>query len=117
MSFSVSDGVSSVLHVAINGVSLRQNVIADNIANLDTPGYRASSVDFESALRRALSNGDLGSMEVTTTATDTPVGPNDNNVDLRKEVLAATQSQYQYQVLTRAINDHHNLVKISVGAM
>lgn len=117
MSFSVSDGVSSLLHAAISGVSLRQNVIADNIANLDTPGYRATSVDFESALRRAIGDGELGPLQVTRTATDTPVGANGNNVDLRKEVLAATQSQYQYQVLTRAINDHHNLVKIAAGGM
>ena len=38
-----------------------------------------------------------------TTATDTPVGANDNNVDLRKETLAAIQSQFQYQMMTRAV--------------
>ena len=43
--------------------------------------------------------------------TDTPVGANDNNVDLRKETLAAVQSQFQYQMLTRATSDRFDLIK------
>jgi len=117
MPLSVSDGVSAVLHAAVDGVSVRQNTIADNIANVDTPGYRATSVDFESSLRDALVDGELGGLEISRQATDTPVGANGNNVDLRKEVLAAVQTQFTYQVLTRAITDHHNLTKIAAGAM
>ena len=52
MSFAISDPVSAVLNSALDGLSTRQQVIADNIANVDTPGYRATSVDFESALLR-----------------------------------------------------------------
>ena len=112
MSFAISDPVGSVLSTALDGLSLRQRVIADNIANVDTPGYRASSVDFESALRAAVASGDLGAeLTPVTTATDTPVGANDNNVDLRKETLAAVQSQFQYQVLTRAVSDRFDLVR------
>ena len=111
MSFAVSDPVGSVLAAALDGVSLRQQVIADNIANVDTPGFRASSVDFESALRTAVSDGDLsGARQAVTIPTDTPVGANDNNVDLRKETMAAVQSQFQYQLLTRAASDRYALV-------
>ena len=39
------------------------------------------------------------------TTTDTPVGANGNNVDLRKETLAAIQTQFQYQLLSRAVSD------------
>ncbi|WP_110208253.1 flagellar basal body rod protein FlgB [Nocardioides daejeonensis] len=117
MSLSVSDGVSAVLHAAVNGVSVRQNVIADNIANVDTPGYRATSIDFESSLRGAIADGELTGVEIQRQATDTPVGANGNNVDLRKEVMAAVQTQFQYQVLTRAVTDHYNLTKIAAGGM
>ena len=48
---------------------------------------------------------------VTTSPTDTPVGANGNNVDLRKETMAALQSQFQYQILTRAVNDKFSLIK------
>ena len=112
MSFAASDAVGFVLHTAINGLSTRQNVIADNIANVDTPGFRARSVEFESALERAIEHGSAttsgpGSVGVTVDATQTPVGANDNNVDLRKESIAAIQTQYQYQIMGRAISDRN----------
>jgi flagellar basal-body rod protein FlgB len=118
VSFAVSDAVSSVLHTALDGLSLRQNVIADDIANVDTPNFRASSVDFEDSLRRAVADGaydDGGAgaqaVSVTEEATQTPVGANGNNVDLRKETLAAMQTTYQYQLISRAMDDHYNLLK------
>jgi two-component system chemotaxis response regulator CheY len=48
-----ADGVGGVLASALDGISARQNVIADNIANVDTPGFRASTIDFETSLRAA----------------------------------------------------------------
>ncbi len=116
MPFAVSDAVSQVLASALDGVSLRQQVTADNIANVDTPNFRATSVDFETQLKAAIGDGAFASglpidVGVTTTPTDTPVGANGNNVDLRKETMAALQSQFQYQILTRAVSDRFNLVK------
>lgn len=111
MSFHLSDPVGAVLGSALDGIALRQRVIADNIANVDTPGYRASSVDFESSLRAAISSGDPGDVTPTLIATDTAVGVNGNNVDLRKETLAAVQTQFQYQVITRATTDRFELLK------
>lgn len=117
MSFHLSDPVSAILGSALDGIALRQRVIADNIANVDTPHYRASSVDFESSLRSAISSGEAGSaISPTLMATDTPVGANDNNVDLRKETLAAVQSQFQYQMLTRATSDRFDLLKTVTAA-
>ena len=122
MSFAVSDAVSQVLASALDGVSLRQRVTADNIANVDTPGFRASSVDFETQLKAAISDGaftdgdGIDHVVATTTPTDTPVGANGNNVDLRKETMAAVQSQFQYQILTRAVNERFNLVKTAAGS-
>lgn len=121
MSLVVSGSVNRVLGLALDGVSLRQRTIADNIANVDTPGYRASTVDFESSLRQAVADGEItddssAGLHAEATATNTPVGANNNNVDLRKETLAAVQSQYQYQVLTRAVTDQFNLMRDSLGA-
>ncbi|WP_426242304.1 flagellar basal body rod protein FlgB [Nocardioides sp. LHG3406-4] len=118
MSFAISDAVSHVLNSALDGVSLRQNVIADNIANVDTPGFRASSVDFETSLRSAIATGDIETSQTTATEmpTDTPIGANGNNVDLRKETLAAMQSQFQYQMMSRAVSDRHNLLRASLSS-
>lgn len=121
MPFAVSDAISSVLSTALDGVDMRQRVAADNIANIDTPGFRATSVDFESSLRAAITGGDfteaverdraMPAVDVTLAATRTPAGENGNNVDLRKESLSAMQSQFQYQLLTRAVTDRMALVR------
>jgi flagellar basal-body rod protein FlgB len=119
--FAVNDAVGQVLATALDGVSARQNVIADNLANVDTPGFRATSVDFESQLKAAIADGSFAEadgmpvdVEITSTPTETPVGANGNNVDLRKETLAGVQSQYQYQILTRAVSDRFNILKTAV---
>jgi flagellar basal-body rod protein FlgB len=123
VSFAVTDAVSQVLASALDGVALRQRVTADNIANVDTPGFRASSVDFETQLKAAIGDGSftegrgLDSVTATTVPTDTPVGANGNNVDLRKETMAAVQSQFQYQILTRAVTERFDLVKTAAAGI
>jgi flagellar basal-body rod protein FlgB len=111
-----TDPVTSVLHSALDGLALRERVIADNIANVDTPGFRASSVDFESSLQAAIADGSVteGRVGAQLLPTDTPVGVNGNNVDLRKETLGAMQSQFQYQMVSRSVSDHYDLVKTVV---
>ncbi len=47
-------GVIDILKAGLQGTSLRGKVIANNIANLDTPGYRRKDVRFEAALAKAL---------------------------------------------------------------
>jgi flagellar basal-body rod protein FlgB len=118
VSFQLSDPVGQVLNSALDGLTMRQQVIADNIANVDTPHYRASSVDFESSLQSAIAGGsdDLSAVSPTLTATNTPVGANDNNVDLRKETLAAVQTQFQYQMMTRATSDRFDRLKAVAGS-
>jgi flagellar basal-body rod protein FlgB len=48
-------------------------------------------------------------------ASGSPVGANGNNVDLRKEILAATQTQFQYQLMSRAVSDRFTLIKTVAG--
>ncbi|MFC6288144.1 flagellar basal body rod protein FlgB [Nocardioides sp. GCM10027113] len=113
------DPVGAVLGSALDGLSLRQRVIADNIANVDTPGFRATAVDFESSLAAAIRSGSIpaGGVTASELPTQTPVGPNGNNVDLRKETLAAIQSQFQYQLMSRAVTDRHDWVTTAAGAV
>lgn len=113
MPFSANDAVMATLGSALDAVHLRQRVTADNIANMDTPGFRSVAVEFESSLRSALSDGDPRNDAVTATTmlTSTPVDGTGNSVDLRKETLAAMQSQYQYAMLTRAVTNRFELLK------
>jgi flagellar basal-body rod protein FlgB len=112
---SGSDAVMGVLTAALDGLSLRQRVIADNIANVDTPNFRSSSVDFETSLKAAVESGSMDQAQAQVLASGSPVGANGNNVDLRKEILAATQTQFQYQLVSRAVSDRFTLIKTVAG--
>lgn len=47
----LTDSAQGILVGALDGLSRREAAIGANLANIDTPGYRPQSVDFESALR------------------------------------------------------------------
>ena len=46
------DHATSILEKALDGLTSRQSAISSNLANIDTPGYQAVTVDFETALRQ-----------------------------------------------------------------
>jgi len=54
------DPTQRLLEKALDGLSRREDLIASNLANIDTPGYRAASIDFESALRSELAGLGMG---------------------------------------------------------
>lgn len=115
-----SDSVGMTLRAALDGLALRQRVVANNVANLDTPGFRAEVVDFETSLRSALADGSLTdgtAPAATTSLANTPVGPNGNNVDLQSETMTAMQASLRYQLMTRAVSDRFALVRTAIGSM
>ncbi len=119
MLIPASDPVGAALRGALDGLELRQRVSADNVANLDTPGFTAQVVDFEDSLRAALSDGVVSADELspTTTASGDPAGLNGNNVDLGRETMTAMQATFQYQLLSRAVGDRFSLITTAIGGM
>ena len=55
------DATSRSLQYALDGLTMRQTVLSDNIANEGTPGYQAKAVDFESAMTDALDSSTVPS--------------------------------------------------------
>jgi flagellar basal-body rod protein FlgB len=117
MLVSASDPVSAALKGALDGLALRQRVAADNIANLDTPGFTAATVDFETSLRSAIADGEVAPGDVlpTTGLSDATPGVNGNNVDLADESLTQMQSLFQYQLLTRAVDGRFSSITAAIG--
>ena len=118
MSLGMPDAVTSVLATALDGLANRQNVIADNIANVDTPGFRATSVDFENNLLAALRRGQMpgGGIAPSMQPSNAPAGTDGNNVDLRQESLSAVQTQFQYQMMSRAVSDRFAMITTAAGS-
>jgi flagellar basal-body rod protein FlgB len=119
MLISASDPVAAALATALDGLSMRQRVAADNIANMDTPGFIASEVDFEGSLSAALADGTMteGDAGPTVTSSLRAPGVNGNNVDLASETMTAMQATFRYQLLTRAVGDRASLVTTAIGGM
>ncbi len=119
MLVSATDSVAAALGSALDGLALRQRVVADNVANIDTPGFTAATVDFESSLRAAIADGELTDRGVvpTTGLSANQPGADGNNVDLAEQTMTAMQSVFQYQLLSRAVGDRYALVKTAIGGM
>lgn len=79
-----------LLRAALDGLAARQRVISNNVANVDTPGFKASRVAFEDALRRAMGaeDGGLPLAKVQNAV----AGPDDQLVDLTPVVIQSNQT-------------------------
>ena len=105
------DDIASVtLSTALSALAQRQRVSANNIANLETPDFSASSVSFEDSLRAAVAAGDPASAQVTVTPTGETPGLNGNNVDLDTETITDEKTQLQYSLLSGAISAKFSLI-------
>jgi flagellar basal-body rod protein FlgB len=109
----VLDDVTSVaLHTALNGLSLRQRVTANNIANIETPNFHAGKVSFEDALNSALANGDNpGDVTATVGTSLEPTREDGNNVNLDEETISSYDTQLRYETTLQAMNNKFNLLK------
>jgi len=98
------DSVSSVaLRSALDGLSLRQRVIADNVANLQTPGYHAQKVSFEDELAKAVHHGN-GAVTAHVARSLEPTREDGNNVNLDEETLLNVDTNLRYQLATQAVS-------------
>jgi len=112
-----SDVTSVALRVALGGLSARQRATADNVANIDTPGFLAGRVQFEDSLRDAVRSGDvrrIGSTGATQARSLEPTREDGNNVNLDTESISNTDTVLRYQLLTQAVTDRMSLLRTSM---
>ena len=85
----------------------KQQVIAQNLANVDTPGYKAREVSFENVLDRKMLDSKDNRYAFQTTITqqqDTYINPDGNNVDVDKESMDLYDSYIQSAYLVQKMN-------------
>lgn len=113
----VSNATIDVLHASLRGLAQRSRVHADNIANVQTPGFLAGEVSFEESLRAAVADGGEDAMASSvTTERDwrTPVNVNGNNVNLDDETVAATETSLRYSLTLRALEAQYSLHRTAI---
>ena len=142
MNVALIDNVMfGALGSAINASQLQQRVSADNIANLNTPGYKRQTVHFQSLLRqnlaslgfgagpqplRMLANSPLdlaGTLPAASSGVVAPVISTDsatstsatgNNVNLDAEMSVLAQNQIQYGALVQELTDQFTMLRTAI---
>ena len=110
----MNDVTMTALHSALRGLATRQRVIADNVANVQTPGFRAGRVEFESALSAALEEGQAPTAEASLLRSTAPTRTDGNNVNLDDETIAGLETSMRYELATRAMSEKFALLRVAI---
>lgn len=115
----------NVLDRAADAAWQRNEAISNNIANVDTPGYKRQDVTFESVLQQALGNNRYESMDDKVANVDLSrlrgrayldyanysYRLDGNNVDIENENVMLAENQLKYQGLISSINQEFTNLK------
>ncbi|MFC8923851.1 flagellar basal body rod protein FlgB [Cellulosimicrobium sp. NPDC057127] len=108
------DSVTSLaLQSALDGLSARQRAIAENVANINTPGYTARRVQFEEALAVSVREGD-GRAAFTEARSLEPTQLNGSNVNLDTETVSNVDTVLRYQFATQAVGGEANALRAAM---
>lgn len=107
--------------------ALRRKVNGDNIANYNTPGFKASKVKFEEMFEKQKENsmittnekhmviGSLQNDVQMVKDTTTKERYDGNNVDLNAEMVEMIKNNYRFNMSVQAINKEFSLNKTAIG--
>ncbi|WP_161878922.1 flagellar basal body rod protein FlgB [Alkalibacterium sp. MB6] len=116
---------SDLLKNALDASSMRQEMISSNISNVNTPGYKAKRVEFESVLRDSMDGtsmrsthskhygvNDLSSVSPAIKAQEgNRINENGNNVAIDTEMAELSANAIYYQALTTQMGNHYSMIR------
>jgi flagellar basal-body rod protein FlgB len=123
--------VHNLSEQAVDAAWYKQKVVANNIANIATPGYKARNVEFSVALDEEMTRG-RGRNEAsktangrserggggigvkTTMSTGTRQVLDGNNVDIEAERSKLIDTQYQYAALIDSLNSEYRNIRAAL---
>lgn len=104
------------LQAALTRTTQRQALLTDNIANVNTPGYKRKDIDFHVALLdqiggRTQAQIDLDDSRAQAASDQTSLRPDGNNVDMEREITNMAQTDLRYETLTEMTSDYFSGLK------
>ena len=116
---SAIDNMTALLSLALDAADMRQQAIAHNIANADTPGYRRASVSFESRMVQMTTDLPRGAApSLTDLSTLRPVlelADAAESVQLDREMTELSETVLHQQALLKALNKQFELIGMAIN--
>lgn len=126
----LSSPQQAVLERALAAAALRHKVISNNIANVNTPGFKKSDVVFEDKLTEAMSGGRAamsrthakhlpgraaGDIPAIVTATATSLRTDGNNVDIDAEMANVAKNTIYYDAVAQQLGRYFTNLKSAIN--
>jgi len=116
---------TNIVGTAMQAAVLRDNIISNNIANVDTPGFKRSVMRFEDILNTAVQNyRRTGTLDLSN------VRPqifreydflnyriDENNVDIEFEMVQLYQNSMRFDVMASGIMNHYRIINMAIQSM
>lgn len=115
------DKSATLLEKMLDVSSIKHKVIANNIANVNTPGYKKMEVSFADQLEKAVNEGSMNKFDtlqpkiVISKEDMSETGRNDgNNVDMDKEVSSLVKNTLSYSIYTQLLAKKYEGIKSAI---
>lgn len=117
---AIDNNATALLRLALDAASMRQQAIAHNIANVNTPGYQRIGVGFErqlASMTAALPRGAMPSLAqlIEVRPTVEHAGNAGGAVQLDREMTELSETVLHQQALLKALNRHFELLGLAVN--
>jgi len=116
---SKTENIVDLINAGVKAETLRQKAIANNVANLETPGYRRVDVKFEELLAKCLRSSkefDLSEVEAQIyQPKQTPVKSNGNDVNLEAEVGQMIKNTLRHKAYIRLLSKKYNQIELAMN--
>jgi flagellar basal-body rod protein FlgB len=109
------------LQRAMSGATLREQVLASNIANANTPGFQRSDVDFHSVLAQAFAGSATPQslaqivFQPQSDASQGAMQLDGNNVDINTEMADLSENTLDYQSLAAVMTTRMSILRTAIG--
>ncbi|GAB6931507.1 flagellar basal body rod protein FlgB [Paenibacillus sp. JCM 10914] len=129
----LNNGSFQRLQSGLNASNLRNTVIANNIANADTPHFKRSEVSFENLLKKEMDGaqlslrgrrtdprhfviGSTGGIPEASVLRDgtSSMNNNENNVDADREMSLLADNQLRYNSYIQAVNEQIRMMRTAL---
>lgn len=113
----LSDDRMNNLVKLLDVAALRSRVHAANLANQNTPGFRARAVEFDESFREALQRSQSAGQAVTPTVYEprsTPVQNDGNDVSVDHEVASMAKNQVLYNTYIQLMRGKNRIISTAI---